>query len=1471
MSCNSSGFPKPTGLIQEAYLYSATDSFPRFDVRWASAELRTAELLSRIQPNGDSEKRRKAVAEYVKGLIRRCFDCQVFTFGSLPLKTYLPDGDIDLTAFSRHQSLKDTWASDVQSILESEEQRKDAEFRVREVQCIHAEVKIVKCLVENIVVDISFNQLGGLCTLCFLEEVDHLIQRDHLFKRSIILVKAWCYYESRLLGAHHGLLSTYALETLVLYIFNVFHTSLRGPLEVLFRFLDFFSNFDWEKYCVSLWGPVPLSSIPDLTAEPPVRDGGTLLLTKKFLEDCSDAYGVFPKGQDTQSRIFVEKYLNVVDPLRMNNNLGRSVSKANFFRIRSAFGLGARKMAKVFESPEDDFAKNLDNFFSNTWERHQSGRRPDAPDSMFLPFQTSNLEALSVHMIDGDSAGNSEQTGDRGRIYEPHSPIKSDLYNNKFAGGVEVSSSQSLPNKLMQIGKEVNSQLSAHDSCFLDSSSYVEEVLSFSESLSSNENQTDDSKLDRQGKEVTSTSTVDSKKNSPSRSKSLGKGLSIFQKLGEEFRGHMRRSTSDGGLEELSHAHVVNGSRLLGDAQDRTVQSDHVEDKSRKYFGKVSSAVEGQKMPGRTGTTKTRSDNSGYSSIRSTVSDNSVAVRPSVQIKANDKHGYIRSSNEKDRLASDLHARSKIVCESRADGQGSFDDQITTDSRFSISAKCKGLAAAQIPPDLGIQQPQDQSRPASVGPLAPVGVNMGKVNSSILESSLNVGVVPLHPNVVAVQMPRGPVPPPLPSYLGGVARTSYMQHTPYHLQNFEGVELQSHLWQQHEQEHLQQFQPWSSAVLSLPQEDAELNGFEPDITSRTGVTHVSKSIANGTSSGKDSKFVRAKGSGKELKAVDCKRSSANVNDSFHEQLLESVRVENVVRLARDEVAAANIGLRIENTLFEGIETIPSPALASAPVVLSNSLTYVPHHSVTTDSNSSGSDMHNFLHYPSPIAQPLDRNIIVPSVVPSQSTNLVELPQFGTQLPVFNTFQSPIFEVSSTSESPQESAISNQAVPGASAVYFNAGSSVPTYSFYSPFSVSAPGSDHGFGVELGGDLGSYITQDASTIDYLANSASQVHPGVKERLKDSNTAVSAGSSFASGSMEEANVEMSRDLLSSDFVSHRQNLAFGRWCQEPGTYSVVFSPSILQSPKYVQGHLFWEGPYRPHGDAHIPSQLPRNMQGSMPLVRGFGGMTGNMPSTSSGRGTLDSRKPQSGTGTFLPLRHGLYRDVQLSGSRYQQGTYNQDQGRSGNIGSASRQRRMGHGLGTDGHSQAHIAGAVNVGRHVPEVNFGDKNMWQASQHLMSAYPPFGSNLAAPSSPYGLVSGSQGTDLSGSMSRESGGMVSLPHSHTSGRVLPLAAGQLEFGSLGPVHVGTAPGENNLKHGVASVQHNRVTRDVTSSADFPSYPDGGIHQTSFTGHQRTMPRTYQLREDDFPPLPIHRQREGSSAISNGNNRISHE
>lgn len=54
------------------------------------------------------------------------------------------------------------------------------------------QVRLLKCLVDNIVVDISFETLGGLCTLAFLESIDRKLQEDNLFKRSIILVCPNC-------------------------------------------------------------------------------------------------------------------------------------------------------------------------------------------------------------------------------------------------------------------------------------------------------------------------------------------------------------------------------------------------------------------------------------------------------------------------------------------------------------------------------------------------------------------------------------------------------------------------------------------------------------------------------------------------------------------------------------------------------------------------------------------------------------------------------------------------------------------------------------------------------------------------------------------------------------------------------------------------------------------------------------------------------------------------------------------------------------------------------------------------------------------------------------------------------------------------------------------------------------------------------------------------------------------------------
>ncbi|GLU17866.1 hypothetical protein SLE2022_342160 [Rubroshorea leprosula] len=384
---------------------------------WQKAEEATQEIIALVQPTVVSEKRRKEVIDYVQSLVKKYLHCKVFPFGSVPLKTYLPDGDIDLTAFGGPNA-EEALATGLCSVLEFEEKNNAAEFVVKDVQLIWAEVKLVKCLVQNIVVDISFNQLGGLCTLCFLERVDHLIGKDHLFKRSIILIKAWCYYESRILGAHHGLISTYALETLVLYIFNVFHSSLNGPLAVLYKFLEYFSKFDWDNYSISLNGPIHISSSPKVVVETPENGGADHLLSNDFLKDCLEMFSVPSRGVENNLRTFPQKHLNIVDPLKENNNLGRSVSKGNFYRIRSAFIYGARKLQHILSQAEENIGSELHKFFQNTLERHGCGQRPDVQDSVH-----GGLAAILP--ISGPQLCQEDQMG-----YEPEASNSSSMSGN---------------------------------------------------------------------------------------------------------------------------------------------------------------------------------------------------------------------------------------------------------------------------------------------------------------------------------------------------------------------------------------------------------------------------------------------------------------------------------------------------------------------------------------------------------------------------------------------------------------------------------------------------------------------------------------------------------------------------------------------------------------------------------------------------------------------------------------------------------------------------------------------------------------------------------------------------------------------------------------------------------------------------------------------------------------------------------
>ncbi|CAM0907647.1 unnamed protein product [Alopecurus aequalis] len=358
-----------------------------------AAEAAAREVVVRLRPTEAAERRRQEVIDYAKRLIGTTFGCEVLAFGSVPLKTYLPDGDVDLTILT-NTPVDSDFIADVYCLLSLEENNKDAEFEIKNIKIINAKVKLIKCVIDTVVVDISFNQWGGVSAVCFLELVDSEIRQNHLFKNSIILIKAWCYHEENILGSSQWLMSTYALEILILQIFTIFHSSLHGPLEALYKFLDYYSKFDWKKNCLTLNGPMPMQTRFSTFT---IDFNDELLLTQESSKGSSGRLIELPTGSHKHDVEFCWKPINIIDPVQGDNNLGNSISPENSGRIQDAFKRGALELGKILNLSTDQIPHGIFGFFAITLDRHGRGERQDLSDSDLFHSMPDSGNGLGDH------------------------------------------------------------------------------------------------------------------------------------------------------------------------------------------------------------------------------------------------------------------------------------------------------------------------------------------------------------------------------------------------------------------------------------------------------------------------------------------------------------------------------------------------------------------------------------------------------------------------------------------------------------------------------------------------------------------------------------------------------------------------------------------------------------------------------------------------------------------------------------------------------------------------------------------------------------------------------------------------------------------------------------------------------------------------------------------------------------------
>ena len=339
-------------------------------------------IVDALIPTAESIEYRMQIYHYIRGIIGSTLHgAFCFPVGSFTSNTFLPNGDIDITIFLHYSSDNDSWFAKINEALcySTFDQRVvataqyDNRMVVQSVNFVNADVKLVKASINNINVDISCGQIGGLYSQALIEKLDIYIGKNHLLKRSIILIKAWAYYESgryadgNMLGAIEGRFSTWPFIVTILFIFNKFGAMIECPFIALGYWLEYLSTFDWTNHALTIDGPVsvidlsPISSYDtvkcnhypiEIIRELQIRCENTRIAACDMSEtrnlDPSYLKSTYVFGDTTN--FYKRGFLNIIDPISVKINVSRSVSID-----------GARAIISMFKAGFSDYVSTVKN------------------------------------------------------------------------------------------------------------------------------------------------------------------------------------------------------------------------------------------------------------------------------------------------------------------------------------------------------------------------------------------------------------------------------------------------------------------------------------------------------------------------------------------------------------------------------------------------------------------------------------------------------------------------------------------------------------------------------------------------------------------------------------------------------------------------------------------------------------------------------------------------------------------------------------------------------------------------------------------------------------------------------------------------------------------------------------------------------------------------------------------------------
>ena len=342
-------------------------------------------ILDLIGPNLEREKERNTNLSIVKGIITNIFNkklpdyiTHIFPYGSFPMKTYLKNADIDLTIFFEskfEQKILIELPIEIinKAILiikeEFERYNKETSFDLfSDIKIIKADIRLLKCKIGSISLDISINNFSGLYKILLIDYIENQFKSQfnkknlfsessyndnkiNIFRRTLLLIKGWCLFEGNLMGSNIGLMASYTLEILVIYVFNLYYEYIYNEFDGFEKFFEFMEKIDWENNIISLFG-----IFQNINFKKKLSSFNTINQnSKNYMKDINEPFWYFKDKNLNNKKNFTSLDNDESEPLLKLNELKKMITPIN----RSIGNIYLKKEGKIINSANFDKLINV--------------------------------------------------------------------------------------------------------------------------------------------------------------------------------------------------------------------------------------------------------------------------------------------------------------------------------------------------------------------------------------------------------------------------------------------------------------------------------------------------------------------------------------------------------------------------------------------------------------------------------------------------------------------------------------------------------------------------------------------------------------------------------------------------------------------------------------------------------------------------------------------------------------------------------------------------------------------------------------------------------------------------------------------------------------------------------------------------------------------------------------------------------